>query len=36
LLFIWTAIRRKVEVMPLALCGLGYVGYLIAQFAPRL
>ena len=33
-LFIWTAIRREVEVVPLALCGLGYAGYLIAQFLP--
>ena len=35
LLFIWTALRRKVEVVPLAVCALGYVGYLIAQFLFR-
>jgi len=32
-LLTWTALRRKVEVVPLVLCGLGYAGYLIAQFA---
>ena len=32
-LFISTALRRKLEVVPLVLCGLGYAGYLIAEFS---
>ena len=32
-MFAWIALRRKIETAPLALCGLGYLGYLIAQFA---
>jgi cation:H+ antiporter len=32
ILFVWTALRRKVEVAPLLVCGLGYIAYLIAEF----
>lgn len=32
-LFAWTALRRKVESAPLALCGFGYAVFLIAEFA---